>query len=168
MNQLLHLSPKNSQARASSHTDPLSCGKIISVRGNGVDVWFGHDLPSIHSVLYAGNDRDVTIEVLTQLDKHSVRGIALNPTQGLARGMRIETERKQLSVPVGKAIIGRMFDVFGNTIDHGPPLPDMPRRSIHQLPPPLSKRSTKSEIFLTGIKAIDVLIPLERGGKAGT
>ena len=132
-----------------------------------MDVWFEHDLPAIYSVLYAGADKQITIEVLTQLDEHSVRGIALNPTQGLSRGTRIETEGKQLSVPVGKEIIGRMFDVFGNTIDHGPPLPDMPQRSIHQLPPPLSKRSTKSEIFLTGIKAIDVLIPLERGGKAG-
>ncbi len=148
-------------------SDEWNYGKIISVRGSVVDVWFDHDLPAIYAVLYAGADRQVTIEVLTQLDAHSVRGIALNPTQGLARGMRIETEGKQLSVPVGKEIIGRMFDVFGKPIDHGPLLPDMTQRSIHQLPPPLSKRSTKSEIFLTGIKAIDVLIPLERGGKAG-
>jgi F-type H+-transporting ATPase subunit beta len=70
-------------------------------------------------------------------------------------------------VPVGKAIMGRMFDVFGNTIDHKQPLSGVDWRNIHQQPPPLAKRSTKSEIFLTGIKAIDVLIPLERGGKAG-
>jgi F-type H+-transporting ATPase subunit beta len=152
---------------ATAVQDAPNQGKIISVRGSVVDVWFDHDLPAIYSVLYAGADRQVTIEVLTQLDAHSVRGIALNPTQGLARAMRVETEGKQLSVPVGKEIIGRMFDVFGKPIDHGPPLPNMAQRSIHQLPPPLSKRSTKSEIFLTGIKAIDVLIPLERGGKAG-
>ena len=60
-----------------------------------------------------------------------------------------------------------MFDVFGHTIDHGPPLPELPQRPIHQLPPPLLARATEAEIFLTGIKAIDVLMPLERGGKAG-
>ena len=81
--------------------------------------------------------------------------------------MVVETEGKELTVPVGKEIIGRMFDVFGNTIDHLTPLPKGERRNIHQSPPPLSKRSTKSEIFETGIKAIDVLVPLERGGKAG-
>ena len=107
------------------------------------------------------------MEVFTQLDAHHVRGIALTPTQGLARGMAVESTGKQLSVPVGKNIMGRMFDVFGNTIDHLEPLTDMNWNSIHQAPPPLSKRATKSEVFLTGIKAIDVLIPLERGGKAG-
>ena len=67
-----------------------------------------------------------------------------------------------------KKIMGRMFDVFGNTIDHRKPLPPgVERRNIHQSPPPLAKRSAKSEVFVTGIKAIDVLIPLERGGKAG-
>lgn len=63
--------------------------------------------------------------------------------------------------------MGRMFDVFGNTIDHGPSLPKMNWHNVHQLPPPLNKRSTKSEIFETGIKAIDVLVPLEHGGNAG-
>jgi len=82
--------------------------------------------------------------------------------------MMVESEEKQLTVPVGKEIMGRMFDVFGNTIDLEKPLStELERRNIHQSPPPLAKRSTKSEIFLTGIKAIDVLIPLERGGKTG-
>jgi F-type H+-transporting ATPase subunit beta len=81
--------------------------------------------------------------------------------------MAVETIGKELTVPVGKNIIGRMFDVFGNTIDHLEPLQEMERRNIHQLPPALGKQSTKSEIFETGIKIIDVLMPLERGGKAG-
>jgi F-type H+-transporting ATPase subunit beta len=81
--------------------------------------------------------------------------------------MVAETENQELTVPVGKEILGRMFDVFGNTIDKGEPLQNMVQRNIHQSPPPLSKRSTKSEVFVTGIKAIDVLMPLERGGKAG-
>jgi F-type H+-transporting ATPase subunit beta len=80
----------------------------------------------------------------------------------------VETDGKQLTVPIGKEILGRMFDVFGNTIDHKEAIEeDVEQRNIHQPSPPLSKRSTKSEIFITGIKAIDVLIPLERGGKAG-
>ncbi|MBK5269811.1 MAG: F0F1 ATP synthase subunit beta, partial [Bacteroidia bacterium] len=112
-------------------------------------------------------DKEIAVEVLTQLDDQKVRGIALNPTQGLARGMFVETDGKELTVPVGKEIMGRMFDVFGNTIDHGKPLKKMEQRKIHQSPPPLAKRSTKSEVFITGIKAIDVLMPLERGGSAG-
>ena len=146
----------------------LIFGKIISVRGSVVDVWFENNLPSIYTLLHSGKDNQIAIEVLTQLDVHSVRGIALTPTQGLARGMSVETEGKELTVPVGKKIMGRMFDVFGNTIDQQKPLSSgVEWRNIHQSPPPLSKRSTKSEIFVTGIKAIDVLIPLERGGKAG-
>ncbi len=142
-------------------------GKIISVRGSVVDVAYENNLPSIFALLRTGVGNKVFIEVLSQLDSNSVRGIALNPTQGLSRGMIVETDEKELTVPVGKNILGRMFDVFGNTIDHLETLPNGERRNIHQSPPPLSKRAVKSEIFETGIKAIDVLVPLERGGKAG-
>ncbi len=142
-------------------------GKIIAVRGSVVDVWFDNNLPPIYTLLHTGKDKQIAVEVLTQLDDNTVRGISLNPTQGLARGMDVETEGAQLTVPIGNKIIGRMFDVFGNTIDHLPALPKGERRNIHQQPPPLSDRSVKSEIFETGIKAIDVLVPLERGGKAG-
>ena len=102
-----------------------------------------------------------------QLDAHHVRGIALNPTQGLARGMAVEDTGGPLKVPVGKGILSRMFDVFGNPIDRQPAPTDVEWRTIHRDPPPLASRSTKSEVFETGIKAIDVLVPLERGGKAG-
>jgi len=150
------------------HKDnPLHYGKIISVRGSVVDVFFENNLPPIYTLLHTGKDKEIAVEVLTQLDDHKVRGIALNPTQGLTRDMLVETDGKELTVPVGKEIMGRMFDVFGNTIDHGKPLKKMEQRKIHQPPPPLAKRSTKSEVFITGIKAIDVLMPLERGGSAG-
>ncbi|MBK5273372.1 MAG: F0F1 ATP synthase subunit beta, partial [Bacteroidia bacterium] len=147
--------------------NPLNYGKIISVRGSVVDVFFENNLPPIYTLLYIVKDKEIAVEVLTQLDDQKVRGIALNPTQGLARGMLVETDGKELTVPVGKEIMGRMFDVFGNTIDQGKPLKKMEQRKIHQSPPPLAKRSTKSEVFITGIKAIDVLMPLERGGSAG-
>lgn len=142
-------------------------GKIISVRGSVVNIWFENNLPPIYALLYAGKNHEIAIEVLMQIDANQVKGIALTSTQGLARGMVAETFGAQLSVPVGREILGRMFDVFGNTIDNLEPLPTLEKRSIHQAPPQLDKRSTKSEVFETGIKAIDVLLPLERGGKAG-
>ncbi|WP_367754232.1 F0F1 ATP synthase subunit beta [Flavobacterium sp. WC2430] len=151
-----------------SHKNKSShCGKIISVRGSVVDVWFENNLPSIYTVLHTGKDKQVILEVLTQLDVNRVRSIALTPTQGLARGMEVETTGEQLTIPVGKEIMGRMFDVFGKTIDKKPPIKATEWRSIHQVPPQLSKRLTKSAIFVTGIKAIDVLIPMELGGKSG-
>jgi len=118
-------------------------------------------------VLHAGEQDRIVIEVLAQSDARHVRGIALTPTQGLARGMAVKDTGGPLKVPVGKEILSRMFDVFGRTIDRDPALPKMQWRSVHRTPPPLVERSTKSEIFETGIKVIDVLLPLERGGKAG-
>ncbi|TDG36474.1 F0F1 ATP synthase subunit beta [Pedobacter changchengzhani] len=145
----------------------INYGKIMSVRGSVIDAYFEQSLPSVYTVLHAGENQEITIEVLSQLDDKTVRGIALTPTQGLARGMQITANGEELMVPVGKRTLGRMFDVFGNTIDHLKPLAEGKRRSIHQEPPPLSKRSTQTQVFETGIKAIDVLIPLERGGKGG-
>ena len=108
-----------------------------------------------------------SLKYLAQSDAYHVRGIALTPTQGLARGMVVEDTGGPLKAPVGKGILSRMFDVFGDTIDRGAALSDVQWRSVHRDPPPLARRSTKSEIFETGIKVIDVLMPLERGGKAG-
>src|SRR5271156_4866779 len=146
---------------------PANQGIVLAVRGSVVDVRFGHRLPLIYSVLHAGADAQIVIEVMTQLDAWRVRGIALTPTQGLARGMQVTDTAAPLQAPVGKNIISRMFDVFGHVIDRGPEPAAVRWRSIHRAPPPLSERSTQSEIFETGIKAIDVLVPLERGGKAG-
>jgi len=142
-------------------------GAVVSVRGSVVDIRFDTHLPAIYSVLHAGQNEQIVIEVLMQLDTQHVRGIALTPTQGLARGMIVTDTGGPLKVPVGKEILSRMFDVFGNAIDRQPAPTDVEWRTIHRDPPPLASRSTKSEIFETGIKVIDVLIPLERGGKAG-
>jgi len=145
----------------------LFLGAVASVRGSVVDIRFDHHLPPIYSVLRTGAEREIVIEVLSQLDARHVRGIALTPTQGLARGMAVEDTGGPLKAPVGKAVLSRMFDVFGNTIDREAALSDVEWRSVHQAPPSLARRSTKSEVFETGIKVIDVLVPLERGGKAG-
>jgi len=146
---------------------PANPGAIAAVRGSVVDVRFEHSLPSLNTVLRTGRESEIVIEVMTQLDAHRVRGIALTPTQGLARGMPVENTGAPLQAPVGKNIVGRMFDVFGRAIDRGPEPTDVAWRSIHRAPPALAERSTRSEVFETGIKAIDVLVPLERGGKAG-
>jgi F-type H+-transporting ATPase subunit beta len=142
-------------------------GAVVSVRGSVVDVRFDGHLPPIYSVLHAGAKNQIVIEVLSQRDARHVRGIALTPTQGLARGMAVTDTGGPLKAPVGKGILSRMFDVFGNAIDRGAPLRDVQWRSVHHAPPPLARRNTKSEVFETGIKVIDVLMPLERGGKGG-
>jgi F-type H+/Na+-transporting ATPase subunit beta len=146
---------------------PPNRGSVTAVRGSVVDVRFEGRLPLISSVLHTGAGGQVVIEVMTQVDAKHVRGIALTPTQGVCRGMAVEDTGMPLRAPVGKNIISRMFDVFGRAIDRRPDPADVEWRSIHRAPPPLSERSTRSEVFETGIKAIDVLVPLERGGKAG-
>jgi F-type H+-transporting ATPase subunit beta len=143
-----------------------SVGKVVSVRGSVVDVHFEDRLPPVYSLLHA-REGAISIEVLSQLDAHCVRGIALTPTQGLARGMPVEDTGGPLKAPVGRGTLSRMFDVFGNAIDLEGPVTDVQWRSVHRDPPELARRSTKSEVFETGIKVIDVLVPLERGGKAG-
>jgi len=143
-------------------------GVVAAVRGSVVDVRFDRRLPPIYSLLsVVVNSRRVVVEVLAQRDAQHVRGIALTPTQGLARGMTAEASAGPLAAPVGEALLSRMFDVFGNPIDRGAPLTGVQWRSVHQAPLPLARRSTESAMFETGIKVIDVLAPLERGGKAG-
>jgi F-type H+-transporting ATPase subunit beta len=146
--------------------DSSQPGVVVSVRGSVVDIRFASRLPPIYSLLHA-KDGEIRIEVLAQLDAHHVRGIALTPTQGLARGMAVKDTGGPLKALVGRGILSRMFDVFGNAIDREAEPTDVQWRSVHSAPPPLGRRSTNSEVFETGIKVIDVLMPLERGGKAG-
>lgn len=155
------------QRQVTPENGAVNVGVVAAVRGSVVDVRFDAVLPPIHTLLRAGEAGQVIIEVLAQRDEHHVRCIALTPTQGLARGMSVQDTAGPLKAPVGNQILSRMFDVFGNTIDRLPALDAVQWRSVHQAPPPLVRRSTQSEVFETGIKAIDVLSPLERGGKAG-
>jgi F-type H+-transporting ATPase subunit beta len=147
-------------------SEQVNTGKVLSVRSSVVDVSFP-TAPSIRNVLKAGDNGQVIIEVFTQLDNNTVRGVALTPTQGLARGSMVIDTGKPFEVPVGKELLGRVFNVFGQTIDKKAQIEGVELRSIHREPIPLRDQSTVSEIFETGIKAIDVLAPLERGGKAG-
>jgi F-type H+-transporting ATPase subunit beta len=142
-------------------------GKVLSVRGSVVEAFFERQLPPINSVLLAGERGQIVIEVLSQAGPQRVRGVALMPTEGLARGDQVEDTGAPLKAPVGKSILSRMFDVFGRPIDRGGAVSGVEWRAVHQPPPALVRRSTKSEIFETGIKVIDLLAPLERGGKTG-
>ena len=143
----------------------LNKGEVVSVRGSVIDARFLKHLPEINNLLSAGEG--IMIEVLIHLSPEIVRGIALTPVQGLARGTTIIDTGQPLKVPVGEKLLGRVFDVFGMPIDHKGEVEAKDLRSIHQETVPLSQQTTTSEIFETGIKAIDVLSPLERGGKAG-
>ncbi len=142
-------------------------GTISSVRGSVIEAQFPEKLPSIYNLLTA-KEGQISVEVVTLVDKQTVRAIALTPTSGLARGDKILDTGARVQVPVGKALLGRVFNVFGETVDRKGELDgEVQYRSIHQKPVPLARQTTSTEIFQTGIKAIDVLSPLERGGKAG-
>ena len=142
-------------------------GVVVATRGSVVDIQFDENLPPINAVVKTGKTLEIILETQMQLDNKHIRCIALTPTQGLERGMKAVSDNKPLMVPVGKETLGHIFDVFGNTLDNFELPENMERRSIHNPPLSLAKRATTSEIFETGIKAIDVLLPLERGGKAG-
>ncbi len=118
-------------------------------------------------MLRTGEEGQIVIEVAAHQDENTVRGIALTSTRGLQRGMVIRDTGGPISVPVGPELRGRMFNVFGETIDDGDPIETDLHRSIHRSSVPLTEQSTGTEVLATGIKAIDLLSPLERGGKAG-
>jgi F-type H+/Na+-transporting ATPase subunit beta len=143
-------------------------GVVTSIRGSVIDIRFPPGkVPAIKNLLRTGENGNIRIEVMTQLNTEVVRGISLRPTQGLARGATVIDTGAPLMVPVGKQLLGRVYNVFGETIDEGAPADTSALRSVHGTRIPLAQQSTVSEIFETGIKAVDVLCPLERGGKAG-
>ena len=149
-------------------------GIIKEVQGSVVVVYFEKKLPEIYSKLVCtinkktSDENDIVIEVEDHIDAHNIRGIAITSTQGVARGDEVIDTNEPLTIPVGKGVLGRMINVMGKPIDNKGELENIEAwRSIHNKPIPLMERSVKSQIFQTGIKAIDLLTPLERGGKAG-
>ena len=142
-------------------------GKITSIQGSVVHARFDKDLPAIYNELRTGEKQDLVVEVQGYVDEKTVRGLALGSTRGLARHMDIVNTGHQIRVPVGPATLGRMFNVFGQPIDGKGPVKATQEDPIHAPAIPLDKRQVSSEIFVSGIKAIDLLAPMERGGKAG-
>ncbi len=138
-------------------------GKITSVSGSVVNVSFKGELPAIFDALKVQN---LTLEVQGYVNSSTVKTLAMGSTQGLARGMDVQSLGHPIEVPVGSKVLGRMFDALGNPIDNKA-APKTTLRSIHAAPKPLSKLDVSNKIFITGIKAIDLLAPMERGGKAG-
>ena len=147
--------------------DERRSGTVTAVQGNVVDVCFDAGLPPLRQKLVTREPGAVVMEAASHLDARTVRCIALTPTRGLARGATVVDTGGPLEVPVGESLLGRMLNVFGEVIDDGPPLEGVEWQSIHRPPVPLARRAIHSEIFETGIKVIDLLSPLERGGKAG-
>lgn len=147
--------------------DVETIGHIISVEGTIADIRFNGPLPEIGTRLVTLAEPAMDIEVASLPRSDVARGLVLNPTGHLRLGLAVRNTGAPLQVPVGEALLGRMLNIFGETIDDKGPLGDVPHRPITGQPVPMSKRRIESEIFQTGIKAIDLLSPLESGGKAG-
>lgn len=148
------------------NADSNIVGQVQSVRGSVVDVGFESEPSALERLLYAGDDH-IALEVASHPDPRTARCIALESTRGVSRGATVTDSGGPIRVPVGTATLGRVFDVFGTAIDRGGEVDAVEYRSIHRAPVALSKQSTTEEVVETGIKAIDLLAPLERGGKAG-
>src|SRR5919108_1292982 len=154
-------------------TNGQQIGKIVQVIGSTFDAEFdeGH-LPEIYNAIkvdeeYKGTRVRLTGEVQQHLGGNRVRCVALGSTDGLYRGMTVSDTGAPVKVPVGKETLGRVFNLLGEPIDGRGPVVAHEFRPIHREPPPFSELSSKTEMFETGIKVMDLLTPLVRGGKAG-
>ncbi|MFP6130580.1 F0F1 ATP synthase subunit beta [Helicobacter pylori] len=147
-------------------------GKIIQVLGPVVDVEFESYLPAIFEALdinfeVNGTQKSLVLEVAAHLGGNRVRAIAMDMTEGLVRNQVIKARGKMIEVPVGEEVLGRIFNVVGESIDNLEPLKPSLTWSIHRKAPSFEQQSTKTEMFETGIKVIDLLAPYSKGGKVG-
>lgn len=147
-------------------------GKIIQVMGPVVDVEFDGYLPEINEaidVTLADTTKDrLVLEVAAHIGDSRVRTIAMDMTDGLVRGQECVATGGPIKVPVGEAVLGRIFNVIGDPVDEGAAIPaDVERWSIHRSAPTFEEQSTKTEMFETGIKVVDLLAPYSKGGKVG-
>ncbi len=145
----------------------MNRGSVTAVRGSVVDARFPDRLPELYHLLRAGDEGQVGVEVLSQESDEVVRGIALSPVRGISRGSPVVDTGGPLEIGVGPELLGRVLNVFGEAIDGKRELEYRERRSIHRPAIPLMEQGSSARIQETGIKAIDLLAPLERGGKAG-
>ncbi|AHN45238.1 F0F1 ATP synthase subunit beta [Helicobacter pylori] len=147
-------------------------GKIIQVLGPVVDVEFESYLPAIFEALdinfeVNGTQKALVLEVATHLGGNRVRAIAMDMTEGLVRNQAVKARGKMIEVPVGEEVLGRIFNVVGESIDNLEPLKPSLTWPIHRKAPSFEQQSTKTEMFETGIKVIDLLAPYSKGGKVG-
>ncbi|MCD5382741.1 F0F1 ATP synthase subunit beta, partial [Candidatus Gracilibacteria bacterium] len=144
-------------------------GKITKIVGVVIDVQFDNGyVPSIYdAVEVKGAKERVVLEVQQQLGDGAVRTIAMNPVDGLKRGMEVEATEMPISVPVGEKVLGRMFNVLGDPIDGKEKPKTEFNDPIHREAPKFSDLTTKAEVFETGIKVVDLIAPMLKGGKVG-
>ncbi|WP_237016055.1 F0F1 ATP synthase subunit beta [Helicobacter pylori] len=147
-------------------------GKIIQVLGPVVDVEFESYLPAIFEALdinfeVNGAQKSLVLEVAAHLGGNRVRAIAMDMTEGLVRNQAVKARGKMIEVPVGEEVLGRIFNVVGESIDNLEPLKPSLTWPIHRKAPSFEQQSTKTEMFETGIKVIDLLAPYSKGGKVG-
>ena len=149
-------------------------GRIIEIKGVVVDVVFPEGLPEINTALSIDipardgqEERSLIAEVQQHLGDDRVRAVAMDSTDGLARGLEVRDTGGPISVPVGEQTLGRIWNVIGEPVDEKPAPTDVERWSIHREPPKFTELSPKIEVFETGIKVIDLLAPFIRGGKVG-
>ncbi|RKU93606.1 F0F1 ATP synthase subunit beta [Helicobacter pylori] len=147
-------------------------GKIIQVLGPVVDVEFESYLPAIFEALdinfeVNGVQKSLVLEVAAHLGGNRVRAIAMDMTEGLVRNQIVKARGKMIEVPVGEEVLGRIFNVVGESIDNLEPLKPSLTWPIHRKAPSFEQQSTKTEMFETGIKVIDLLVPYSKGGKVG-
>jgi len=144
-------------------------GRVAQIMGPVVDVRFDEGgLPSIdNALIITSGQKTLTVEVAQHIGDNTARCIAMSSTDGLKRGAEAVDTGKAISVPVGKATLGRIFNVLGEPLDKGPSLENVERWNIHRLAPSYDELSTSTEILETGIKVIDLLCPYSKGGKIG-
>jgi F-type H+-transporting ATPase subunit beta len=144
-------------------------GKIIQIMGPVVDVEFDGYLPAINEAIEVpGTKERLVLEVAAHLGDSRVRTISMDMTEGLVRGSKCISTGEPIKVPVGDEVLGRIFNVIGDPVDDGAPIPaDVERWSIHRDAPTFEEQSTSTEMFETGIKVVDLLAPYAKGGKIG-
>jgi F-type H+-transporting ATPase subunit beta len=158
---------KKSDAKASNY------GKVVQVIGPTIDVEFDPDkLPEIYTAITIDEERDgkrlrLIAEVQQQIGRNQVRAVSMSSTDGVVRGMKVLDTAQPISVPVGKECLGRVFNLWGDTIDELGPVQTKMRYPIHRESPDFADLESKTQIFETGIKVIDLLEPYVKGGKTG-
>ena len=145
----------------------MSTGTIVQIIGAVVDVEFPRDaIPSVYDALIL-QDHDLTLEVQQQLGDGVVRAIAMGSSEGLKRGLTVDNTAAPITVPVGEKTLGRIMDVLGNPIDKAGAIGEDERLPIHRDPPTFEEQSPTTELLETGVKVIDLIMPIAKGGKIG-
>ncbi len=146
----------------------MSTGNIVEVIGAVVDVEFPRDaVPKVYDALLIAEAEGLTLEVQQQLGDGIVRTIAMGAAEGLRRGLEVSNTGQPITVPVGQKTLGRIMDVLGNPIDEKGPIGEESRMPIHRKPPTYDEQAATTEILETGIKVIDLIMPIAKGGKFG-